>query len=406
MFQLAWRNLWRNSRRTIITLIALSLSTAILLVTDALMVGFVQHTIDNATNLSVGEAQIHDPEYLTDRSMYHAIDNPNEILKELDDRGISAAARSFGFGLISNGPKSAGAQFWGIDPQQEKKAFDLAEHVMPGKGRFITKDMRGKVVLGKKLAKSLQAVPGSELVVVVQAADGSLGNELYKVAGILKTVSESIDRGAAFLHRKDFEELFVSGGRIHEIAVNSRGTLTLPELATLLKQMAPAQEIKTWRLLLPILSDFMNTFDVTMWVFMSVFLVAAGLGVMNTMIMATHERVHEFGVLKALGTTNSRVFRDVAAEAVLLGLISTGIGVVIGLIGNYFLAEYGIDTSVWAEGMSFGGVAFDPIWRSALRPASLYIPVLLMWAVCFLASLYPAVLMVRLNPVEAMSTHG
>ena len=406
MFQLAWRNLWRNSRRTVITLMAVALSTALLMMTDALMIGFIEHAVKNATNISVGEAQIHDPDYLTEHSMYDTVDNAEQVMATLDEEGIPAAPRSFGFGLLSNGAKSAGAQFWGIDPRRERDAFDLPTHIIPGMGSFITEDMRGKIVLGKKLAKTLQAEPGSELVIVVQAADGSLGNELYVVAGVLKTIGDAIDRGAAILHREDFERLFVSGGRIHEIAVNSRGTLTLPELATLLKQMAPAQEIKTWRLLLPILSDFMNTIDVTMWIFMSIFLIAAGLGVMNTMIMATHERIHEFGVIKALGATNARIFRDVAAEAVLLGFLSTLLGVMIGFVGCYFLQTRGIDTSAWAQDTSFGGVAFDPIWRGAIRAASIYVPVTLMWLICFFASVYPAVLMVRLKPVDAIASHG
>ena len=112
------------------------------------------------------------------------------------------------------------------------------------------------------------------------------------------------------------------------------------------------------------------------------------------------------GVIKALGATNSRIFRDVAAEAVLLGFLSTMLGVLIGLVGCYFLQTRGIDTSAWAQDTSFGGVAFDPIWRGAIRAASIYVPVALMWLICFFASVYPAFLMVRLNPVEAIASHG
>jgi ABC-type lipoprotein release transport system permease subunit len=396
----AWRNLWRNARRTAITLAAVSLNTAILIASFALMDGLFQHTISNATNLVVGEVQIHASDYLTRRSIYASLTNPASILREVKKKGIPAALRSYAYGLVAHGTKSAGAFFWGVDPTLEQTTFDLAKHVAAG--NFLANAPHRGMVLGKKLARSLHAQVGSEVVVVVQAADGSLGNELYTVTGILKSAGESIDRNAAIIHQADFSELFVSGDRIHEITLNSRGALPLGDLAIMASKAAPEAEVKTWRQLLPALADIINFFDVSIGIFGMIFFLAAGLGVMNTMLMATFERIREFGILKALGASPWRILRDVAVEALVLGFLSTFIGTLLGLAGAYYLQEIGLDTSAFAGDISMAGVAFDPIWRAVITLRAVVWPVVIMWLVCVLASLYPAALAARLDPVRAI----
>ncbi len=400
ILRIAWRSLWRNPRRTLITVAAISLNAAILIVSYSLMEGFKEHAVSNATNLVVGEVQIHVPKYLVDRSLYKSMKDPKAILSTLDRHDVPAASRSYGYGLVACENKSAGALFWGVDPTAERNVFDLAKHM--GEGTFIPNTPAKGIVLGKKLARSLNARIGSEIVVVVQAADGSLGNELYSVTGILKAAGESMDRTAAILHQADFSELFVSGGRVHEIALNSKGKLALDELATLASQVAPQAEVKTWRQLMPSLSDMVNMFDAGIWIFGIIFFLAAALGVMNTMLMATFERMREFGVLKALGATPWRILRDVAVEALVLGFVSAIIGTMLGLGVSYYLMKTGLDLSMFAGDYSIGGVAFDPVWRATIRLKTVVTPVVVMWMVCLIASIYPATLAARLNPVKTM----
>ncbi len=396
----AWRNLWRNSRRTMITLAAVGLNTAVLIASFALMDGLMNNALSNATNLVVGEAQLHNPAYLARRSFYESLDTPDEILARLDRQGLSASARSYGYGLVAHQTKSAGALFWGIDPARERTAFDLSGHLATG--RFLTSAAARELVLGRKLARSLNVHEGDELVVVVQAADGSLGNELYTVAGVLKSAGDAIDRNAVIMHRDDFAELFVSDGRVHEIALNSRGALPLEQLTAEAGLAAPEAEVKTWRQLLPALSDMVNIFDVSIAIFGLIFFLAAGLGVMNTMLMATFERTREFGIIKALGGTPWRIVRDVAAEALVLGVFASLAGVILGVAVAWYLQEFGLDTTSLAGQYTVVGVAFDPVWRAVLSIKAVVWPVLGMWLVSLLAALYPAWLAARLNPVKAI----
>jgi ABC-type lipoprotein release transport system permease subunit len=396
----AWRNLWRNRRRTAITIGAVVLSTFVLVVGQALMVGLLAGAVRNATDLSVGEVQIHAPRYLRERSFYDAIEDPAAVLRRLQAAGLAAAERSYGQGLAAAGTRSAGALFWGIDPTRERAVFELARHVE--RGTFLGPAPAGGVVLGRKLARSLGVDVGDEVIAIVQAADGSLGNEIYRVTGILKAVGDTIDRSAALLHQADFASLFVSGGRIHEIAVAGRDAESAATLRVIAASAAPGADVRTWRKLLPLVADMLNMMDASLWIFGTIFFLASGLGVLNTMLMATHERTHEFGVLKAIGTSPGRIVRDVAVEALLLGIVGTLVGAALAAAASLWLEHHGIDTRRFAGETSFAGVAFDPVWRAALGPDSLVAPVAILWATCVLAALYPAILAARLDPVEAM----
>ena len=395
-----WRNLWRNRARTLITLAAAAFSTAVLIASFALMDGLVVHAIANITNLDVGEVQIHAPGYLTDRSMYESLTDPAALLAAARQHGVDAAPRALGDGLIALGNKSAGAQLWGVDPALERVAFTLAQHVADG--RFLPDAPGHLIVLGRQLAQSLDAHVGSDVVLVVQAADGSLGNELFTVAGVLQRADETVDNGA-LMHADDFADLFVSGDRVHEIALTSHGTMSPDALATLMRAAAPRAEVRTWRQLMPAFSDMLALFDGFIWVFGLIFGLAAGLGVMNTMLMATHERVREFGLIKALGGTPTGIVRDVVAEALMLAIVATLLGAALGLAGAFYLQQSGIDTSRWAGSFTMGGVAFDPVWRAVITSRGVVVPIAVMLAASIVPALYPAAIAARLDPVRAMN---
>jgi ABC-type antimicrobial peptide transport system permease subunit len=125
---------------------------------------------------------------------------------------------------------------------------------------------------------------------------------------------------------------------------------------------------------------------------------------MNTMLMATYERIHEFGVLKALGASPWRIIRDVTVEALLMALLATVLGTILGVAGSYYLQVVGLDTSAFTTAeISFAGVAFDPLWRATLNAKVVTRPVVVMWIICLIASLYPAAMAARLDPVQAMT---
>jgi len=400
LVKMSWRNLWRNSTRTNVTITAVALCIAILIIFQSLIIGLIGKAVYNTTNLVVGEVQIHAAGYLDDRSIYKSLKNVEEIRAVAKENNIGIVERSYGFGLISSGTKSAGTQFWGIDPESELKYFDFANHI--DEGNFLTKTSLKKVVLGNKLARSLAAELGTELVIFVQGADGSLGNELFYVTGILGNVADNIDRGAAIILRDDFDILFSTNNLIHEIALNSKGKLEAEEIQKLMSAKAAGVAVETWKELMPtiaIMTEKMSVFMLTM--FSLIFTIAASLGVMNTLIMSTYDRMKEFGIIRAIGATPWLIIRQVSLEAILLTILASIIGTVIGLSIAIYLQVYGIDISGKGN-LAIGGIVFDPIWRASVSLKSVFLPVVLMMLTSIVASIYPASIAARIKPVEAI----
>ena len=401
LVKMSWRNLWRNSTRTNVTITAVALCIAILIIFQSLIIGLIGKAVYNTTNLVVGEVQIHAAGYLDDRSIYKSLKNVEEIRAVAKENNIGMVERSYGFGLISSGTKSAGTQFWGIDPESELKYFDFANHI--DEGNFLTETSLKKVVLGNKLARSLAAELGTELVIFVQGADGSLGNELFYVTGILGNVADNIDRGAAIILRDDFDILFSTNNLIHEIALNSKGKLEAEEIQKLMSAKAAGVAVETWKELMPtiaVMTEKMSVFMLTM--FSLIFTIAASLGVMNTLVMSTYDRMKEFGIIRAIGATPWLIIRQVSLEAIFLTFLASIIGTVIGLSIAIYLQVYGIDISGKGN-LAIGGIVFDPIWRASVSIKSVFLPIVLMMITSIVASIYPASIAARIKPVEAIN---
>lgn len=398
--KLSWRNLWRNPTRTNVTILAVSLCIAVLIIFQSMIVGLIEKAKFTTTNLVIGEVQVHAEGYLDDRSIYKSLQNTEEIHLIAKENNIGLVERSYGFGLISSGTKSAGTQFWGINPESELQHFDFANHI--DKGNFLTNTSLKKIVLGRKLASSIAADIGTELVVFVQGADGSLGNELFYVAGILKNMADNVDRGAAMILREDFDILFSTNNLIHEIALNSKGRFESEEIQKLLSARTSDVDVETWQQLMPTIALLTEKMSVFMRTFFSlIFSIAASLGVMNTMIMSTYDRMREFGIIRAIGTTPWRILKQVSLEAILLTTIASAIGVVVGLSVALYFQKYGFDVSGGGN-MSFGGVVMDPVWRASVSVGIVLLPVVLLMLVSIVASIYPASIAARIKPVEAI----
>ena len=398
--EVSWRNLWRNRTRTFVTISAVALCIAILIIFQSMIVGLIDKAVFTTTNLVVGEVQIHADDYLIDRSLYKYLKNTEKIKSIAKKNNIGLVERSYGFGLISSGTKSAGTQFWGVNPESELMHFDFAKHI--NQGTFLNSSSSNKIVLGNKLALSLAAEVGTELVVFVQGADGSLGNDLFYVSGILKNVADNIDRSAAIILENDFNILFSSNNMIHEIALNSKGNFEAEEIQHLMSAEIKDVEIDTWKQLMPtiaLMTEKMSVFMRTL--FSLIFTIAAGLGVMNTMIMSTYDRMKEFGIIRAIGATPWRIIKQVSLESFILTFVASIIGTVVGLSAALYFQKYGFDVSGQGN-LSFGGVVMDPIWKASVSLGIILLPIGLMMLTSILSSLYPASIAARIKPVEAI----
>jgi len=160
--------------------------------------------------------------------------------------------------------------------------------------------------------------------------------------------------------------------------------------------------VETWKELMPtiaVMTEKMSVFMLT--IFSLIFTIAASLGVMNTLIMSTYDRMKEFGIIRAIGATPWRIIRQVSLEAILLTIIASIIGTVVGLSIALYLQEYGIDISGGGN-LAIGGIVFDPIWKASISIKTVFLPVVLMMLTSVVASIYPASIAARIKPVEAI----
>lgn len=403
LIKMAWRNLWRNPKRTFITLFSMVFGLTMMIVGYALSDGMLDQMVRYATLLGTGHIQVHHPGYLKDHSIYDTMDHPEALLKKIADTGLgSASPRVFATALVSSGQQSAGGQLWGIDPVREAKVTELNKHLETG--TWLTPDARGDVVLGRNLARTLSVKPGDQIVILTQAADGSLGNALYRVSGTLKSIGEALDRGGVIMNIKDLSQLLVMDNRIHEVAIrlNDPGRLDAA-VATLRKVLDQNRyKVQSWKQLFPELAQYLRVSAGSMTLVLAIIFAVASLGIVNTQLMSLFERTREVGIMRALGISPLSVILLILYETLFLVFIAAAIGGLAGSLWSLRLQQVGWDISWMGGTFSFVGVAFDPHMYAALTPKVVIHSIAVMIAVVLLASVYPFFRASRISPVDAI----
>ncbi|MCK6506233.1 ABC transporter permease [Myxococcota bacterium] len=416
---MAWRNLWRHSRRTLITAAAMAVSVAFVMGMLAYVDGMYRKMSEVMIDQATGHVQVAHPDYATRRTLYDTVpDAATRVaaLEALPDLRASTA-RLYGFALLGGAEETAGAQLVGVLPDREQALVPMAERIV--QGRWLEGDAARQIVLGAGLAETLRVAVGDQVVAVTQASDGSLGNELYEVVGVVTSGSVTLDRTGAWLSLPDLQALLVLPDQVHELIVltDSResrlGDALVRDAVERVRAAvapttagapeAPELLIRPWWEVSPTTASMMTMSDSTAWLMLAIVYSVAGLGVLNTMLMSVFERTRELGVMKALGTRPAVVIRLVLWESALLGGLAALGGLVLGGALDWYLVRYGLDLTVGdGERLSSAGVLFDPIIYGVVRVDRIVITVASVLVVAVLAALWPAVRAARLRPIDAM----
>jgi ABC-type lipoprotein release transport system permease subunit len=356
----------------------------------------------NAISMEMGEIQVHAKGYRTDPDLYTVIPDYQSVVKEADARGLVASARLLGGGLAAAHENSTGVSIRGIDPETEKQVVLLQNHMFSG--TWLTATDVKQVVLGHQLARILDVQPGSEIVLVGQAADGSMANDLYIVQGVLKSVGQGIDRGGLIMGDRDFREFFALPEGVHEI-VMKRADIDIPleQAAEELEAIFSGIEVLSWRKLQPTLAKLLDLSDVSMIIMLMITYAAVGMLTMNAMLMGVFERIPVFGVMKAVGFSGLRLFALIFCETFLLVSMASVLAFAAGVPLAYFFEDHPLDFSFLLSGSStIAGVAFEPQWYCVVTPDTVLMPLLFLYIVSLTAILYPAWKAARISPVQAI----
>jgi ABC-type lipoprotein release transport system permease subunit len=403
LFKIAFRNVFRQKRRTILTALTMFGGFTLAAISIGWSDGTYSNIIEMFTRNRLGHIQIHGKGYLDRPSLYKTIDGYKTVGEKIQRVAeIQAwAPRLYSAGLASVGEKSAGVQIIGIDPLQETATTRFDKKIV--EGRIFSQIPSPEAILGRGLTKILHARVGDEIVVVSQAADGSIANDKYHVIGIVESGDEISDRMAFYLHLQDAQELLVLKDRVHEIAVIV-GNLDRVRSLTQKIQSAlddPDLEVAPWQEFAQPFYQAMKADQQGMWISLFVIVLIVAVGVLNTVLMSVLERTREYGVLKAVGTRPALIFVLVLYEVNIITFASIIVGAGLGMLINYLLSIQGITLPT---SFTYGGIEFTKMYAE-INARSLYIPAITVFLSASLVSVFPALKAARIEPARAMRMH-
>lgn len=412
-WRIGWRNLGRNPRRTVLTATGLAFGYWAVVVITGMADGLVADMVRTATGVLSGQVQAHAPTYLPDRTLYATIGGDEGVdvaallaAVEAEPGVLGAAPRVYAGGLVSSGATTVGVLLLGADPAREESVSRLAAALVDG--RLATAGAR-ELLIGRELARQLDVAPGSELVVVAPAADGSLGNDLFTVAGLYASGIAELDARTAVGPIDAIQALLVLGsGRVHEIAIRIADPWSAPFIADSLARRVAAPgayaiAFRPWTTFRPELVDYANLSSGSMWIVVLIVFAMAIFGVANTLLMTTFERRREFALLLALGATPAGIVRTVLAEAVALGVISILLGVVITVPVLVWWHYDPIDLSRLFGDFTMAGALVRPVLRTDYPVAMFFYAGGALLVTALLAALYPAYRATRVPPADTLA---
>jgi len=401
--RLAWRNLWRHKRRTWLTASAMIFSNVLLVFLISLQYGSYEMMINNTLQTFSGHIQVQKAGYQKNPKFRNSIAGVQPLADKLRAAMPEAriAARAAGFALASSEQRSIGIQVIGVEP-----AFEPGASTLPGlvlEGRFLQGENAAEIVIGSLMARNLKVTTGDELTLLGSGLDGSFAAGVVTVVGIFDSGTSEMDRSFAEVPLDYFQEVFAMGDHGHSIA------LALDSIDFVDIELAKAEALVSgqngvvvidWIELHPGLKQAIQADMSSAWLMYGVLIILVAFSVLNTQLMSVLERTHEFGVITALGIKPRKLAALVMLETALMALIGLSIGVFLGwLVALYFntvgFAYPGM--AEVAERFNLPGKMYPTVSLISLLlgPAVVFL-------FCLIASVYPAVRLFRLRPVDAM----
>lgn len=424
LMRLAIRNIRRNRWRSLITALGIALAIAMLVWTNAFIETMMSDMVRAATAVETGQVQVRTAAYDERPSIYDSFAVDDALITEVSGlSGVAGAApRTYAFGLIGNEQKSLVGRTVGVLPDAEAVASMVDDGLT--EGRWLASapaEIPGprEAVVGYQLAQQLNVGVGDELVVFLEAADGSLGNDLLTIVGITRTGNSMVDRTSVYMHRDDLAYTAALEGVAHEVIITVDNLDDVDAVAgrvrtVLQSHMADAGAlepddtpvVRTWEQTMSQLYNMISVQESSSWLLYILVYGVAGLGLLNTQRMGALERRREFGVLMAVGMHPSRIGRMIIVETVALTAAGAFLGVLLG--GAVTLYHGAVGLRMVAEGagsgsFSFMGVAFAERMYLHLSASTIVEPFLAVLVVALVCGIFPAWGAMRIDPIRAIA---
>ncbi len=400
-FRLAWRNLFRNKRRSFIAGTAIGLGLAALIFTDALMIGMEENMIHSATDSFLGAGQIHRKGFRQSQSIEATINDLDDVVAKLNKESIvqNFTLRVMNLGMISSAANLSAVELVGVQPETEAAISQIDDAII--KGSFFSDPNDHDIVIGSKLAELLEVGLGDRVVATVsEARTGDLSQEMFRVSGIYHFNVREMDAGMAFIHLRKAQLMFGIQDDVHEIAIQFTSSQygSDESLPFWQKYSQNGNEALGWTKILPELKASLSLTGFSTLLIGVILFGVVALGIINTLFMSLYERMFEFGVLRAVGTRPVGVAKLILFEAGALAILSIILGNIIGFILTYIITKVGINYT----GIEFAGVTFRHLIYPVMEIRQfIYFP---FWAfiLTIIVGIYPAIYAAKLKPAVAI----
>ena len=401
ILRLAWRNLWRQPRRTWLTVGAMVFSNALLVFMISIELSTYDLMIDNTLKAFSGYLQVQAPGYKDDMKIRQVVPDVTSLASSLRrELGLETiAARAAAFALASSEERTYGLQIVGVETK-----FESFVSTIPGlvhEGRYLDDPNASEIVIGKILARNLKVAIGDEVTLLGSGRDGSFAAAIATVTGIFDSGVPEMDRGIAEVPLGFFQDVFFMEGAGHAVVIAAPSLASVNALKTQVESLVPeGLVVHDWDALQPGLKQAIQA-DLSSAFFMyGVLVILVAFSVLNTQLMSVLERTHEFGITMALGIAPGRLGRIVILETALMGLLGVALGV---LLGGIITAWFGY-TGFSYPGMEEMAVNFNLPSRfyPKATPLTLFLGPAIVFVGGMLAAIYPALRLHWLQPVEAM----
>ena len=403
LVKIAARGIGRNPQRTALTITATAFGVGAFVFLIGFVDGYLVQLVDNSTGYVTAHIQVQHPRFRTEMEPVNSLADAERLLRQVRavPQVAAAAPRVQSMALANSATQSQNFMLVGIDPAAERQVTFMDRAVRSG--RMLQPGGDQDVVLGDRLAEKLGLRLGEKVVVMTQAADGSVGSAAYRVAGLFDTGSDAFDATLGFVTLPAAQNLLGMAGRVSSIAVRLEDRDRLDAVRDAIAALLPpdAAVAVTWRSLLPELDQMIEYVRVVLGLITGIVLSVVAIGVMNTLMMSVMERTREFGIMMALGTRPRAIVTLVLYESMVLAVVGIAAGLALGIpVVGYFGAQ-GVDLSRYAKGLQ-GIPGLTGIIYPVVLAGSVARPVLLLLGLSALAALYPAWRAARLQPAEAI----
>lgn len=400
LLKVSWRNIWRNKKRSLIIIAAVTIGVSTGIFLMAFYNGMIEQRVRMAIQNEVSHIQLHHPEFRKDYDIKYYLSDGPAILKQVQSNQYTkqAAGRMIIQGMIASASGSSGITINGVMPAEENRLTELKNKLIDG--NYFDSLKRNEILIGEKQLKKLKLKLRNKTILTFQDIDGNIASAAFRIAGIFKTVNTPYDENNVFVNIRDVDSLAGLQHQYNEVAVLLHSNNTLAAAESDFKRSFPAIEIKNWKDISPEIGLTVSVGDQMVLIFMGIILLALAFGIINTMLMAILERTREIGMLLALGMNRLKVFIMVLMETVLLVLAGCPGGILIAMTAIAITKQTGISFEKFTEVYSSFG--YNNVIFPELTLRQFTISMMLVVFTAIVASLFPAWRALRLKPAEAM----